>query len=250
MWYKNLQEFKESTGYEIDGVWYPRVTSIVSIKAKPALYRFYAQQKSFEAGEAIKEKSAEEGTLLHDTVEAILKEEETPIPSLVQPAINSFLEFKKQHEIIPYKIEERLVSKKHRYAGTMDCLCEINGKLGVLDIKTSTGIYRDYNIQTAAYVEALRENPSMPPLARWILRLDQSKKCLNCSSTLREKGGNEKIRLAWKNKNAGKCQHVWSETTGDLEFKELYGIEHDIKAFLASKTLWEWEHSFWLKQIF
>jgi len=249
MYYKNLEEFKESNGYEIEGTWYPRVTSITSIKAKPALYKFYAQQANFAAGEAIKNKSAQEGTLLHNTVEAMLKGDEFPAPESIAPAISSFKEFRKQHEIIPYKIEERIISKKHHYAGTLDCLCEINGKLGVLDIKTSAAIYRDYNIQTAAYVEALREKESMPPLARWILRLDQSKKCLNCNSKMREKGGSKKIRLASYNTAVSSCNHVWSETTGDLEFKELFNIEKDTKAFLASKTLWEWEHDWWLRQI-
>ena len=28
--------------------WYPRVTKIVEIKAKPALYKFYAELNSFE----------------------------------------------------------------------------------------------------------------------------------------------------------------------------------------------------------
>ena len=246
MYYKNLEEFKSSTGHEIDGIWYPRVTSILSIKAKPALYKFYAQQGSFEAGEAVKNKSAEEGTLLHGAVEAILRGESITIPHQIEPAIKNFIEFKNQHEIIPHKIEERIISKKHRYAGTLDCLAEINGRLGVLDIKTSKAIYRDYNLQTAAYIEALREDESIPPLTRWILRLDQSKECLKCGAILREKGGNTKIQMTFRN-NAKTCDHAWGETTGKIEFKELYNIEKDISAFLAAKMLWEWEHDWWLK---
>ena len=56
-WYKTLQEFMSGNGYEEDGIWYPRVTSIVGIKAKPALYSFYASMPNFAAGEAMKEKS-------------------------------------------------------------------------------------------------------------------------------------------------------------------------------------------------
>jgi len=249
MYYKNLQEFKKSNGYEEAGSWYPRVTSILSIKAKPALYHFYAQQPSFEAAENIKNKAAVEGTLLHDTVEAILRDQKAPIPDSIKPAAMSFLNFQKQNEIVPHKIEERVVSKKHGYIGTLDCLCEINGQLGVLDIKTSKAIYRDFNIQTAAYVEALREDSTIPPLKRWILRLDQSKSCLNCGSSLREKGGREKITLDWRNPVSRQCNHVWSETMGNLEFKELFNLELDTRAFLASKFLWEWEHDYWLRQI-
>ncbi|MEX2052954.1 MAG: hypothetical protein WD898_01865, partial [Candidatus Paceibacterota bacterium] len=94
MWYSKVENFMAATGYEIDGIWYPRVTSISSIKAKPALYYFYANQKSFAVAEAIKNKSAEEGTLLHDTVEAILKGKDPEIPDLIKPAVTAFLDFK------------------------------------------------------------------------------------------------------------------------------------------------------------
>ena len=248
MYYSNVNNFKSACGYEIDGVWYPRVTSIVSIKAKPALYRYYAGLPSFAAGEAIKNKSAEEGTLLHETVEAILMGKDSPIPDSVLPAVNSFLEFKSHNDIIAHQVESRIVSKKHNYAGTLDVLAELNGKLGVLDIKTSYAIYRDYNIQAAAYVEALQEQPSMPPLARWILRLDQYRPCIKgCGSRMREKGGSQKVRSA--NGRPSTCEHVWGDLTGDLELRELQDIEKDTKAFLAAKDLWEWENEFWLKQI-
>src|SRR3989344_8300236 len=228
MFYSTVESFKNGNGYEIDGIWYPRVTSIASIKAK----------------------SAEEGTLLHETVEAILKKEDPTIPDSVAPAVSAFLDFQKQNEIVPQMIEERIISKKHHYAGTMDCLAELNGQLGVLDIKTSYAIYRDYGIQTSAYVEALGENPSMPPLKRWILRLDQARSCIKgCGSKMREKGGNIKVRPA-KGVVAARCPHVWGDLIGEVELKDLPGQEHDIRAFLASKTLWEWENEFWLKQIF
>lgn len=249
MYYSDIENFKAATGYEIEGIWYPRVTSIISIKAKPALYKYYAGLPSFAAGEAIKNKSAEEGTLLHETIESILKDENPEVPESVKPAVTAFLDFRKQNEIIPHQIETRLVSKKHHYAGTMDCLAELNGQLGVLDIKTSLAIYRDYNIQTSAYVEALKEDPSMPPLKRWILRLDQARSCIKgCGAKMRDKGGNVKIR-GFRGKVDDKCQHVWGEMLGEVELRELPEQEKDIRAFLAAKTLWEWENDYWLKQI-
>ena len=248
MYYSNLKSFKALNGYEIDDVWYPRVTAIVSIKAKPALYKFYADQTSFAAADAIKNKSAEEGTLIHETVEALLKGEAPAIPAAVEPVVSAFLDFRKQNEIVPHQIETRIVSKKHRYAGTLDCLAELNGQLGVLDIKTSQAIYRDFGIQTSAYIEALRENPSMPPLKRWILRLDQARYCIRgCGAKMREKGGNIKIRTA--SNRPSDCPHVWGELVGEIELRELPDFEKDIRAFLAAKDLWEWEHDYWLSQI-
>ena len=243
-WYKDKQSFMDANGYVIDDLWYPRVTAIVGIKAKPALYMYYAALPDFKTGEAIKAKSAEEGTLLHETVEAILRKEPVVIPDSVKPAVSAFMDFYGQNELVAHKVEERVVSKKHHYAGTMDVLAELNGKLGVLDIKTSMAIYRDYNVQTSDYIEALKEDPSMPPLTRWILRLDQSKHCLKCPATLRDKGGREKIRG-----EKGQCQHEWGPMQGEVELKELTTFENDIKAFLACKELWSWENEFWLSKI-
>jgi hypothetical protein len=193
-WYRDKQSFMDSNGYVIDGIWYPRVTSILDIKAKPALYMYYASLPDFETGEAIKAKSAEEGTLLHETVEAILRKESVVIPDAVKPAVSAFMDFYGRNELTAHKVEERVVSKKHNYAGTIDVLAELNGKLGVLDIKTSVAIYRDYSMQTSAYVEAFKEDPTVPPLTSWILRIDQARHCLKCPATLRNKGGREKIR--------------------------------------------------------
>jgi len=243
-WYKDAKSFMETNGYTIDDVWYPRVTSIVSIKAKPALYMFYAGLPDYKTGEAIKSKSAEEGTLLHETVEAILRKEPIVIPDQVKPAVTAFLDFYKNNELIAHRIEDRVVSKKHHFAGTMDVLAELNGVMGVLDIKTSMAIYRDYSVQTSAYIEALSEDKTLPPLTRWILRLDQSKRCLKCPAILRDKGGREKIRGEKE-----KCEHEWGPMTGAVEIKELNTFESDIKAFLACKSLWEWENEYWLKKI-
>lgn len=243
-WYTNIENFRSANGYEIDGIWYPRVTAIVSIKAKPALYMYYGGLPSFQAGQAIKARSAEEGTLVHETVEAILKKEPVTVPDSIKPSIDAFLEFANAHEIVPLKVEERIVSKKHSYAGTIDVLAEVDGVIGVLDIKTSQAVYRDYGMQVAAYVEAFKENPAIPPLTSWVLRLDQYQVCSWCGARMRSKGGNVKVKG-----NRNDCEHNWSPMKGEFEFQELDGFDENIKAFLAAKSLWEWEHRDWLRKI-
>ncbi|TSC92012.1 MAG: Uncharacterized protein CEN90_127 [Parcubacteria group bacterium Licking1014_17] len=248
MFYKDLNHFKEFNGYDLNGVWYPRVTSILSIKSKPALYKFYGDHDSFESAERQKNKSAEEGTLIHDIVEAILAGKKIEVPRSVEPAIGEFMKFKNKHEIVPRRIETKIISRNHHYAGTLDVLADFDGRTGILDIKTSQAIYRDYSIQTAAYSEALYEEPDMPPLARWILRIDQAKPCLNgCGAVMREKGGTAKIKNGYR--NSGKCEHQWDDLTGYVELKELKEFEKDIRAFLAAKALWEWENDYWLNKI-
>lgn len=249
MYFTDAEQFKSLCGYDIDGAWYPRVTKIVEIKSKPALYMFYGGVSSYAAGRQISEKSAKEGTLIHETIEKILIGENPEVPSEIQPAIKAFLDFfeKTNIQVDDEFVEKRIFHPEHRYAGTIDALALLEGKFGVLDIKTSQAIYRDYNLQTSAYIEALVSDfPSLE--TRWILRIDQIKTCLKCGAALRSKGGNDKIR---KNSSplCADNQHEWSELTGLIELKEFPFWQEDFQAFLSAKKLWEWENEFWLKKI-
>jgi len=248
-YYKDEKSFRESGGYEIDGRWYPRVTKILEIKAKPALYKFYGDMPSFEAGKTMSEKSAEEGTLIHEIVEKIMVGDKVEIPESVKPAIDAFLEFFEKTNIHVEKdmVEKRIFHPIHKYAGTIDAMALIDGKFGVLDIKTSQSIYRDYNLQTSAYMEALiDEFPSLE--TRWILRIDQTKKCLRCGASLRPKGGRDKIKKGVKPMCIND-DHEWSKLTGVTEIQEFPFWKSDFAAFLGAKKLWEWENDYWLRKV-
>jgi hypothetical protein len=241
------EKFKETNGYVIDGVWYPRVTSIIGIKSKPALYYFYAEMKNFKQGEDVKKQSAEEGTLLHETVESILLGKETEIDLSIRPAVEAFIKFKDEKNIQADAewVEKRVVNYDERYAGTIDALALIDGKFGVLDIKTSQAIYRDYNLQTSAYMEPLQRQLSKLS-TRWIIRIDQNQKCLKCRAILRTKGGREKIKTG---NGSASCSHEWGPVKGEVELKEFPYYEDDYSAFLGAKKLWEWENDYLLKQV-
>ena len=254
--FKTPEDFKEANGYEINGYWYPRVTKIVEIKAKPALYRYYAAAASFAEATAQTKKSAEEGTLVHETLEKILVGESPTIDDSILPAITACIEFLDRNniQVDPDHVERRVLNLDHGYAGTIDALALIGGKFGVLDIKTSMDFYRDYNLQTAAYVDALVKDPSVAdPQTRWILRVDQIKNCRNCVSTLRSKGGREKIRkpypLSPGTKICPNGEHEWGPLTGVTEIQESPYWKEDFEAFLAATKLWEWENYYWLQRV-
>ncbi len=247
--YADSEGFKEASGYTIDGVWYPRVTKIVSIKAKPALLYFYAEAPSFKAAHAITQKSAEEGTLIHETVEGLLLGKNPDIAPSVAPAVNAFVDFweKNNIQVTPDLVERRVVSYDHRYAGTVDAIALIGGKLGVLDIKTSQSIYRDYCLQTSAYMDALKDQFERLQ-TRWILKIDQTQTCNLCGAIRRLKGGREKIR-AGVSRGIARHEHEWSDLRGDIELKEFPYWQNDFQAFLGAKKLWEWENEYWLKKV-
>ncbi|MBI2024545.1 MAG: hypothetical protein HYT03_00420 [Candidatus Harrisonbacteria bacterium] len=251
MYYKDEEAFKSLCGYEIDGTWYPRVTKIIEIKSKPALLYYYAQAASYAEATKQTKQSAAEGTLVHETIEKIMVGENPPIDATIAPAVNACVDFlqKNNIQVDAANVERRIMNPEHKYAGTIDALALIGGKFGVLDIKTSQSIYRDYNLQTSAYMDALIRDPLLAGLStRWILRIDQIKNCLRCAATLRPKGGREKIRAP----KSGSCPeggHTWSELRGVIELKESPYWQEDFKAFLAAKRLWEWENEYWLKRI-
>src|SRR3989344_1124307 len=248
-YFTNAEQFKTICGYDIDGKWYPRVTKILDIKSKPALYRFYGAAASYGAARAMTENSAKEGTLIHEITEKIMIGEKPEIPEEIRPAITAFIEFFENNNIHVDKefVERRIFHPDHRYAGTIDTLALIDGKFGVLDIKNSQAIYRDYNMQTSAYIEALMaEFPTLE--TRWILRIDQTKDCLKCGGNLRPKGGQDKIR---KGKKGPLCtdEHEWTPLTGRIELQEFPYWKNDFQAFLGAKQLWEWENEYWLKKV-
>lgn len=264
MWYRDAEHFKASCGHEVGGVWYPRVTRILSIKAKPALEGFLKEMESYAAAEEVKNKSAEEGTMVHEAVQKTAVGEKIEIPPEILPTVNAFKKFQDENHIFfhPEYVERQIWSGLHRFAGTVDALATIGGKFGVLDIKTSTGFYPEYNLQTAAYILALQELEIKRALklpgdvaTRWILRVDQQRKCLRCGASLREKGGRNKVRAAKSNGNGTEhCgesheDHYWGPMEGIVEMREFPYYFKDIKAFLAAKILWEWENDYWLKQV-
>lgn len=259
MFYKDAENFKQENGYVIDGTWYPRVTKILEVKSKPGLDVFFKEMDSYTLVEEVKNRSALEGSMVHTAVQNLLTGNADNVPGEILPAVTAFRSFNETRGIVFHKeyVERKVKSFTHRFAGTVDALATVDGKFGVLDIKTSTGFYPEYNLQTAAYMLALQEFPMRRELAlprdiqtRWILRINQHRICILCDALLREKGGRKKIR---GKKNSVVCEsenmHQWGDVVGDIELKEFPYVYNDIKAFIAAKVLWEWEHNFWLRKI-
>ncbi len=248
--YSSEENFKETCGYTIDGVWYPRVTKILEIKSKPALYRYYGEAPSYKAAQEATAASAKEGTLVHETVQKIMTGEHPFIESSIAPAVTAAQKFMEDRnmQIDAQYIEKRVCNKDARYAGTIDALAFIDGRFGVLDIKTSQAIYRDYNLQTSAYMGELTK--SITHLGtRWIFRIDQIHTCARCMGTMRPKGGRAKVRRGQGKTLCADNLHEWGPLTGVCELQEMPYWQSDFEAFLAAKKLWEWENEFWLKKV-
>lgn len=242
-----LAFFKQKYGYEIEGIWMPRVTAITSIVGKS---RIPEDIFGFSFGRASREfeKAASWGSFTHQTIERFLKGEMISVDPRLVPSVNAFQKWVRENsvEICTEDIERRVVDSEHLYAGTIDMIAKVNGTFGVVDIKTSSRISQEYSLQTAAYLNAYNKNRTKHSRGetRWILRIDQYRECKGCFAEQREKG--RKARIMRGNPA---CNHQWGEEEGRIEFKELQAFEHDFEAFLAAKEVWEWYNQDWLAQI-
>ena len=106
-----------------------------------------------------KSDAADYGTMLHDLIERFAKGEDVPDP--VNPQLKKgFLDFKawvKEHKIVFKASERRVYSRKYRYSGTLDLIARSGKDLILIDIKTSSGIWDEYFLQMAAYIQAFQE---------------------------------------------------------------------------------------------
>lgn len=78
----------------------------------------------------------------------------------ISAAENSFikwLDWKKAHTIKPVLVEAELVSEKYQYGGQIDCYASIDGRMALIDNKTSKAIYDEHWIQVAGYSIILEE---------------------------------------------------------------------------------------------
>lgn len=144
---------------------YPSVTSILGILGKAEILEWRKRVGEEEANR-VAARAARRGTAIHTLCEHYLLNKE------VNPGPFDLETFK---SITPYLdkidnihcLETQLYSNFLQVAGTVDCIAEYEGKLSVIDFKTSKRIKsRDdihgYFMQTSAYAVMFEERTGIP----------------------------------------------------------------------------------------
>lgn len=103
------------------------------------------------------------GTLAHGLILADLSggvfDKSNYTPNQISQAENcllSYYEWRKKRKLVPVFTERMLVHEELNYGGTPDYYGEVDGVLSLIDYKTGKGIYAEYFIQVAAYVELIK----------------------------------------------------------------------------------------------
>jgi hypothetical protein len=183
-----------------------------------------------------KKEAADIGTEIHDWVERFVKGENPDMPESkeAQIGVTSFLQWTEENKVKFISSERVVYSKKHDYIGKMDIEAKVNGKLCLIDIKSSNGLYNTYNLQTAAYVKADEEESDRKYQGRWLIRV--AKETEKEYWTRMKKKNDARVAKGKEPVEYPAYQVFEAKFLDDEETN----IERDFKAFLSAKNLFEW----------
>ena len=170
-WYNVWIAKEDGTKGRFSGVFPSSTTILNAYPQSPHLTKWIAEQ-GWNESQAIKTAAGERGTTIHKGIEFLLEGngilEGAYLPGAHKPLSLEeywklstfdkwFNEF--QPEIIAK--EMKIFSKKGGYAGTLDALIKIDGKITVIDWKSGSGLHEHFPLQFASYAKAVEENTDL-----------------------------------------------------------------------------------------
>ena len=144
-----------------DGEKLPSITTVLSERGNAGIIK-WRESVGEQVANTIMRNAAKRGTAVHTLTENYLNNEELSQQGVLPTALFTILktELDKINNIVMQ--EGALYSDKWGVAGRVDCIAEYDGKLSVIDFKTSTKEKKEewvenYFIQTSAYCEMFEE---------------------------------------------------------------------------------------------
>lgn len=182
---------------------YPSVTTVTSLHSAKGIAEWRRRVGEEEANRVSARASAR-GTRIHTLCEHYLLGK-NPEPDIFDAEIFNSMKYWLQDIDNIHCLETPLYSDFLQVAGTVDCIAEFQGKLSVIDFKTSSkpkdrdDIY-NYFMQTAAYAVAFEERTGIP-IGRLviIMGVDNDDPRLFIEKRDNWIGGFRKLRLDYKN---------------------------------------------------
>jgi len=155
----------DSRYYRRNGNYYPSVTYVLGVYPKGKYFEDWLKKVGYSS-EYIVKKAGEEGTQVHEMIEAFLNGEELnflgpqgrPLyhPDVWQMFLR-FVEWWEEYNPTLIETEVHLFSDELKVAGTCDMVCEIDGELWIVDFKTSNNMQTTYELQASVYGKMYEE---------------------------------------------------------------------------------------------
>ena len=174
----------DSRYYRRNGEYYPSVTYVLSYYPKGKFFEDWLKKVGYSSDYIVK-KAGEEGTQVHEMIEAYLNGEELNfLNSYGRPSYHPdvwqmflrFVDFWETHKPELIDQEIHLFSDTLRVAGTTDLVCRIDNSLWIIDHKTSNHIQTTYELQAAVYAHCYEECFGVKPDKTGILWLKSNKR--------------------------------------------------------------------------
>ena len=170
--YKDLVAKTGKSGrkyFDPNGVSYPSVTTVLSILSEEQIQKWRARVGEVEANK-ISHRASTRGTAVHTIIEKYIDNEENFEKEFMPNVRESFYALK---DILDTRIgdvyaqEAALYSEHLGLAGRVDCVGIFDGKLSIIDFKTSKKTKKkswieNYFIQESAYAIMWEERTGMP----------------------------------------------------------------------------------------
>lgn len=157
---KNRIEFTDSRFYQhANGNFYPSVTTILDAYPKSAAF-FEWLKKAGEDADEIRDEAGRKGSAVHQLCEdydaelecSILNDFGKPQYKQIEWAMfERYVEFRSRFKYELVANELHYISPVLGFAGTLDRVFRVDGKLVLIDIKTSNALHNHYWLQQAAY---------------------------------------------------------------------------------------------------
>jgi len=151
--------------YRRNGKYYPSITSVLGLYPKGKHFEEWLMKYGYNS-KIIANKAADDGTKVHDLCERYLNGEELFfLDKRQQPQFDpeiwkmflNFVDFWELFKPTLIEAEVHLFSDILKIAGTCDIVCEIDGEIWIIDLKTSNQVVSTYEIQTSLYKECYEE---------------------------------------------------------------------------------------------
>ena len=148
-----------------DGNFYPSITTVLSVRNKKGLHE-WRKRVGNDVANHVTRTSAARGTAVHHMCEDYLNnnfDEEKHKKKFLPYCLFGQLQRNVLHKIDNIRAQEcGLYSDKYKVAGRVDCIAEYEGKLSIIDFKTSSKERSEewnenYYIQASAYAEMFEE---------------------------------------------------------------------------------------------
>jgi hypothetical protein len=178
---KDIQFFERSHRYKVGGEWYVSVTTALSVIPKPYLTAWRGRIGNDEA-DRVAEDAATHGTLVHDSIAALLlgqMEFQQITDPVARISVGVAMDWIGDNVKRVIHAERRLACLEHKFAGTVDLVAEMkDGSVALADWKTDkSGEWSakkcEHAAQLAAYQMALEED-GLTIDRRFILQLPRN----------------------------------------------------------------------------